>query len=114
MALLTVENFTRIFTVGQGEEPIGPTEGGIASGDRRTNALDPAGLRALRARIQSVFQNSVGSLDLSRTLHQTVDEPTGITMVGQRHPAPATCWSAFEYDPARTATRRLAKQTRRP
>ena len=88
MALLTIENLTKTFTVGQGEEPIGPTEGRIAFGDQKTDALDPAGHRALRARMQSVFQNSVGSLNLRRTLHQTADEPTGITMVSQRHPCP--------------------------
>ena len=85
MALLTVENHTKTFTVGQGEEPIGPTEGRIALGDRQPNTLDPAGLRT---RMRYVFQNSVGPLNLSRTLHQTADEPTGITMVSQRHPCP--------------------------
>ena len=85
MALLTVENLTRIVTVGQGEEPIEPTDGRVALGDRQPSALDPAGLRA---RMRYVFQNSVGSLNLSRTLHQTADEPTGITMVSQRHPCP--------------------------
>ena len=99
MALLTVENLTKIFTVGKDEDLIAvnnvsftlergetlglvgesgsgkttvgrcvlrliePTEGRIALGDQQISELDPAGLRALRARMQLVFQDPFGSLN---------------------------------------------------
>ena len=105
MALLTVENLTKIFTVGKGEELIAvnnvsfalergetlglvgesgsgkttvgrcvlrliePTEGRIALGDQEISELDPAGLRALRARMQLVFQDPFGSLNPMLTVY---------------------------------------------
>ena len=114
MALLTVENLTKIFTVGKDEDLIAvnnvsftlergetlglvgesgsgkttvgrcvlrliePTEGRIALGDQEISELDPAGLRALRARMQLVFQDPFGSLNPRLTVYQTVDEPLAL------------------------------------
>ena len=124
MALLTVENLTKIFTVGKGEELIAvnnvsfalergetlglvgesgsgkttvgrcvlrliePTEGRIALGDQEISELDPAGLRALRARMQLVFQDPFGSLNPMLTVYQTVDEPLALHGKGRAERRP--------------------------
>ena len=124
MALLTVENLTKIFTVGKGEELIAvnnvsfalergetlglvgesgsgkttvgrcvlrliePTEGRIALGDQEISELDPAGLRALRARMQLVFQDPFGSLNPRLTVYQTVDEPLALHGKGRAERRP--------------------------
>ena len=114
MALLEVENLTKIFTVGHGDELIAvndvsfalergetlglvgesgsgkttvgrcvlrliePTAGRIALGGEEISGLAPDRLRALRARMQLVFQDPFGSLNPRLTVFQTVDEPLAL------------------------------------
>ncbi len=124
MALLTVENLTKIFTVGKDEDLIAvnnvsfalergetlglvgesgsgkttvgrcvlrliePTEGRIALDGEEISTLDPAGLRALRARMQLVFQDPFGSLNPRLTVYQTVDEPLSLHGMGRTERRP--------------------------
>ena len=114
MALLEVENLTKIFTVGHGDDLIAvnnvsftlergetlglvgesgsgkttvgrcvlrliePTKGRIALGGAEISDLAPDRLRALRARMQLVFQDPFGSLNPRLTAFQTVDEPLAL------------------------------------
>ena len=114
MALLEVENLTKIFTVGHGDELIAvnnvsfalergetlglvgesgsgkttvgrcvlrliePTAGRIALDGAEISDLAPDRLRALRARMQLVFQDPFGSLNPRLTVFQTVDEPLAL------------------------------------
>ena len=114
MALLEVENLTKIFTVGHGDDLIAvnnvsftlergetlglvgesgsgkttvgrcvlrliePTKGRIALGGAEISDLAPNRLRALRARMQLVFQDPFGSLNPRLTAFQTVDEPLAL------------------------------------
>ncbi len=111
MALLRVENLTKVFTVGKGDDLIAvndvsfelergetlglvgesgsgkttvgrcvlrliePTKGRILLGDQEITGLDTPALRALRARMQLVFQDPFGSLNPRLTVFQTVSEP---------------------------------------
>ncbi|MCB9523784.1 MAG: ATP-binding cassette domain-containing protein [Myxococcales bacterium] len=54
---------------------IEPTAGEITFDGQDVRALDAAGLRALRRRVQIIFQDPYGSLNPRRTIYETLAEP---------------------------------------
>ena len=66
-----------------------PTQGRILLDGVDLNTLDAPGLRALRARMQMVFQDPYGSLDPRRKVGQTVAEPLAV-LHGASRPAQRT------------------------
>jgi peptide/nickel transport system ATP-binding protein len=55
-----------------------PSAGAVRLDGQDLQALRPAALRRLRARMQMVFQDPYGSLDPRRTVEQTVSEPLAL------------------------------------
>ena len=55
-----------------------PTQGRVLLDGVDLHSLDAAGLRAMRARMQMVFQDPYGSLDPRRQVGQTVAEPLAV------------------------------------
>ena len=55
-----------------------PTQGRVLLDGQDLHALAPAALRAMRARMQMVFQDPYGSLDPRRKVGQTVAEPLAV------------------------------------
>ncbi|MGV0360037.1 dipeptide ABC transporter ATP-binding protein [Corynebacterium mastitidis] len=52
-----------------------PDSGTVRVGDTRVDTLDARGLRALRSRVQMVYQNPYSSLDPRRSVRYSVGEP---------------------------------------
>ena len=55
-----------------------PTQGRVRLDGQDLHALEPQALRAMRARMQMVFQDPYGSLDPRRKVGQTVAEPLAV------------------------------------